>query len=72
MGYLVHYQQEIGIFLVDYLLKPNCIIEYNGVPHYYINTKENTTTDKLKRKTLQAMGYKVAAIPFFEWHPLEM
>jgi len=69
--FLTHQEQDIGVYSVDFLLKPKLILEYHGYSHYYVNKLEIIKFHKLKIRVLEKMGYHVQIIPYYEWHPLE-
>ncbi len=57
MGYMIHQNEVIGIYSVDFLLKPKLVLEYHGVNHYYLNNQEMLKEDQVKVRALRNMGY---------------
>jgi len=47
------------------------VVEVNGIYHYPRNSTEMLGWDELKKWTLEALGYKYIAIPYFDWNILE-
>ena len=71
LGYLIQQEEIIGIYSVDFLLRPKLVLEYHGTSHYYLNRQEMIKLHQVKVRVLQKMGYYVQVIPHFEWSVLE-
>lgn len=71
LGFIFTQNQLLGIYSVDFLLKPKLVIDYHGVSHYYLNKQEMIYTHQIKVKVLEKMGYHVQVIPFEKWNLLE-
>ena len=71
MGYFFKEECVIGIYSLDYFLKPNLIVEYHGVTHYYYGTHELMKDNLLKQIYFKKLGYRYVIIPYYDWHILE-
>ena len=71
MGYFFKEECVIGIYSLDYFLKPNLIVEYHGVTHYYYGTHELMKDNLLKQIYFKKLGYRYIIIPYYNWHLLE-
>lgn len=61
---------QLGPLCVDLLLGPRVCVEVEGPAHYYRNTIMLTASTRLKLRLLEALGYTVGRISFFEWDQL--
>ena len=71
MGYMFQEGYDIGIYSLDFLLKPNLVLEYHGVTHYYYGTRELMKDSLLKQRYLDKLNYKYIIIPYYDWKSLE-
>lgn len=72
LGFIFTQNELIGIYSVDFLVKPKLVIDYHGVSHYYLNKQEMMIhAHQIKIKVLEKLGYYVQIIPFEKWNLLE-
>ena len=65
----INFEEEypIGVYLVDFFLKPKKILEVNGPKHYRYGTKELVWRYAKKVRQLEKLGYQVIILPYFDW-----
>ena len=67
--YEQEYVTECGNFSIDIVLEGRRVaIEANG-PFHYVGKLEDGAT-QLRRRMLEARGWEVVSVPYFEWGPL--
>jgi len=75
MGVLHHNEKKIGGMLVDIaMIDRKVVVEVDG-PHHYCRSDESSMrmlgNYRLKQRHLEAQGWRVVHVPFYEWDPLE-
>jgi len=70
-----HNEKKIGGMLVDIaMIDHKVVVEVDG-PHHYCRSDESSMrmlgNYRLKQRHLEAQGWRVVHVPFYEWDPLE-
>lgn len=69
----IKYEKEAKIFVyqVDILIKPNLIVEIDGVKHFDRANKKRAAKDILRFYHFRNLGYKIVTIPYYEFRENE-
>jgi len=66
----VRYKKEMPIYpyVVDFAVPDEMVVlEVDGFTHFYVLSRRFTLKSRLRRRILEAAGWKVVSLPYFEW-----